>query len=115
MKSLNNFIVCLLEKKALDILILKKIKKRLDFYIKNQKLNQEYAFLEQKLIGKFRVIKNDEWENGIIEKYINNKINLKKALASKYKEYWLFRIVTKKPSRQKELIITLKIKAQNIL
>lgn len=74
-------------------LTLKKNKAKIIKLFKLQKTNQRYFHLEQSLKGEYKIIKNDEWEEKLINKYINKKVNIRKALGSGYKKYWLFKII----------------------
>lgn len=100
-------------------LSLKKDRHKIIQMYKNFRLNQKYAQLQNSLLGKHKVIKNDEWENGIIEKYVANKINRRLATGSKYKNYWLYKIVsgkkvTKKIYKKQNVKISKKKKSKKI-
>ncbi len=75
-------------------------KKILNLY-KIQSLNKQLQNFEQSLLGRYRIYKNDRFEQNLIHKYSQKNVNLQRALGRNYKNYWLFKIVIGKPNQIK--------------
>ncbi|GMT48727.1 MAG: hypothetical protein IEMM0008_0266 [bacterium] len=67
---------------------------------RQQELNKRTFLLDQSLKGRYKIISNDEWEEDVISKYINNRYNKKKALGKNYKRYWLYKILIGKDDQK---------------
>ncbi|MDH5680164.1 MAG: hypothetical protein OEZ36_01135 [Spirochaetota bacterium] len=92
MKTLTQFHGQLTAQKGYEHLSLSRHRAQIIKIYKLSKVNQNMMFLDQTLKGSFRISKNDEWEQDIISKYAQNKINMKQALGSGYRQYWLYKI-----------------------
>ncbi|MDH4128708.1 MAG: hypothetical protein OEV44_08155 [Spirochaetota bacterium] len=101
----------LVKQKEYEKLNLFKDRSKIVNFYKIQIKNQNYMLLQQTLKGEFRIMQNDEWEKDIINKYINNKINLKTAMGDQYKTFWLYKILPKganKKSMDNAMVIHVK-------